>query len=48
MENLIDLREGNRGFPGAEIGGMAQAAPGGSSDIERRRSVILALFLDRP
>jgi len=44
VENLIDFGEGNRGFPDAEIGDMAQVAPGGFSDIERRRSVII--FVD--
>ena len=44
MENLIDFGEGNRGFPDTEIGGMAQVAPGGFSDIERRRSVIVLLY----
>ena len=42
-EDLIDFGEGNRGFPDAEIGGRAEVAPEESSDIERRRPVILAL-----
>ena len=43
MEDLIDFGEGNRGFPGVKLGGMAEVAPEGSSDIERRRSVILCV-----
>ena len=40
MENLIDFGGSARSFPDVEIGGMAEVAPEGSSDIERRRSVI--------
>ena len=40
-EDLIDFGEGNRGFPDMEIGGRAEVAPEESSDIERRRAVIV-------
>ena len=43
MENLIDFGGSVRGFHDVEIGGMAEVAPEGSSDIERRRSVIIVI-----
>jgi len=43
-EDLLVFGADNRGFPDAEIGGMAQVAPGKFSDHERQRHVIIMVI----
>ena len=41
--DLLEFRAGNKGYPGAEVGVTAQAAPGGYSGSERQRYVTVLL-----